>query len=92
MLATRRLSQDDPTMTLEMVLNRFQEMGGARVAGMGGMIPPAFLWYHQFGYKERWNKAEWSDKSMKRTFDEYYQEAMDKGWWGQPHGQDLAGC
>ncbi|HEY5639159.1 MAG TPA: molybdopterin-dependent oxidoreductase, partial [Dehalococcoidia bacterium] len=82
MISMRRmLSQDDPTMTLEMVLNRFQEQGGARVAGMGGMIPPAFLWYHQFGYKERWNKKEWSDPSMKRTFDEYYQEAMDKGWW-----------
>ena len=82
MISMRRmLSQDDPTMTLEMVLNRFQEMGGARVGGMGGMIPPAFLWYHQFGYKERWNKKEWSDPSMKRSFDEYYQEAMDKGWW-----------
>jgi anaerobic selenocysteine-containing dehydrogenase len=68
-------------MTLEMVLNRFQEAGAGRLAGMGGMIPPAFLWYHQYGYKERWNKAEWSDPSMKRTFEEYYQEAMDKGWW-----------
>ena len=45
------------------------------------MFPPAFLWYHQYGYKERWNKKDWSDPGMKRTFDEYYQEAMDKGWW-----------
>ncbi len=82
MLATRRiLSQDDPTMTLEMTLNRAMEMGAGRIGGFGGMIPPVFLWYHQFGYKERWNKKDWGDPSMKRTFDEYYQEAMDKGWW-----------
>lgn len=84
MISMRRMmSQDDPTMTLEMIMNRFLESGAGRMAGMGGMIPPAFLWYHQFGYKERWNNKEWSDKSMKRTFDEYYQEAMDKGWWDQ---------
>lgn len=77
----RMLSADDPTMTMEMILNRAQEMGAGRMAGFGGMIPPAFLWYHQFGYQERWNRKEWSDPSMKRTFDEYYQEAMDKGWW-----------
>ncbi len=81
-LAMRRmLAQDDPTMTTEMVLNRAQEMGAGRVAGFGGMIPPAFLWYHQFGYKERWNRQDWQDPTMKRTFDEYLQEAMDKGWW-----------
>ncbi len=77
----RMMAQDDPTMTTEMVLNRAQEMGAGRVAGFGGMIPPAFLWYHQFGYKERWNRKDWQDPTMKRTFDEYLQEAMDKGWW-----------
>jgi len=81
-LAMRRMmAQDDPTMTTEMVLNRAQEMGAGRVAGFGGMIPPAFLWYHQFGYKERWNRKDWQDPTMKRTFDEYLQEAMEKGWW-----------
>jgi len=77
----RMLGADDPTMTLEMILNRAQEMGAGRLAGQGVMVPPAFLWYHQFGYKERWNRKEWSEQGMKRTFDEYYQEAMDKGWW-----------
>jgi DMSO reductase family type II enzyme molybdopterin subunit len=81
-LAARRfLSADDPTMTIEMVINKAAEMGAAARAGFGGMIPPAFLWYHQYGYKERWNRKDWSDPSMKRTFDEYLEEAMDKGWW-----------
>jgi DMSO reductase family type II enzyme molybdopterin subunit len=79
---TRRfLSADDPTMTMEMVINKAAEMGAGRLAGFGGMIPPAFLWYHQFGYRERWNREDWSDPTMKRSFDEYFQEAMDKGWW-----------
>jgi DMSO reductase family type II enzyme molybdopterin subunit len=82
MVATRRLmSADDPTMTMEMVMNRAQEMGAGRMGGFGAMFPPVFLWYHQYGYKDRWNRADWSDTSMKRTFDEYYKEAMDKGWW-----------
>ena len=78
---SRMLTRDDPTMTTEMAINRAAEMGAARFAGMGRLFPPAFLWYHQFGYKERWNRGEWSDPSMKRSFDEYFQEAMDKGWW-----------
>jgi DMSO reductase family type II enzyme molybdopterin subunit len=82
LLGVRRfLSADDPTMTMEMVINKAATMGAGRTAGQGSMFPPAFLWYQQFGYKERWNRKDWSDPSMKRTFDEYFQEAMDKGWW-----------
>jgi DMSO reductase family type II enzyme molybdopterin subunit len=80
--ARRFLSADDPTMTNEMIMNRAQEMGaGGRLGGFGNMVPPAFLWYQQYGFKERWNRKDWADPTMKRTFDEYYQEAMDKGWW-----------
>lgn len=77
----RFLTADDPTMTTEMAMNRATEMGAASRAGFGGMIPPAFLWYHQYGYKERWNRKDWSDPTMKRSFDEYLDEAMEKGWW-----------
>ncbi len=84
MISMRRfLTADDPTLTNEMIINRAGEMAGSRLGGLGKMFPPAFLWYHQFGYRERWNRADWSDPTMKRTFDEYYQEAMDKGWWDQ---------
>ncbi len=77
----RMISADDPTLTTEMIINRAMEMASSRGGAMGRMFPPVFLWYEQFGYKERWNNPEWSDPSMKRTFDEYYQEALDKGWW-----------
>ncbi len=79
--ARRFMSADDPTMTDEMVINRASEMAGQRLGGMGRFFPPVFLWYHQYGYKERWNRKDWSDPGMKRSFDEYFQEAEDKGWW-----------
>jgi DMSO reductase family type II enzyme molybdopterin subunit len=69
----------DPTWT--------DEMAGIEMArqatSMGGfsMIPPAFFWYYHCGYRERWNRKEWSDPSMRRSFDEYMEEALDKGWW-----------
>ena len=79
--ARRFLSADDVTLTTEMIANRAAEMASARLATMGAWFPPVFLWYHQYGYRERWNRGDWSDPGMKRTFDEYFQEAMDKGWW-----------
>ena len=78
--ARRMLTQDDPTLTLEMVTYRASQMA-AELGGLGRMIPPAFLWYYQYGYKERWNNPDNNDPSMKRTFDEYLNEAIDKGWW-----------
>jgi len=81
LIAMRRmLAQGDPTMTPEMMQNRGAEMA-AELGGLGNMVPPAFLWYYQYGYKERWNNPENHDPSMKRSFDEYLTEAVEKGWW-----------
>jgi DMSO reductase family type II enzyme molybdopterin subunit len=78
--ARRMLTADDPTMTLEMVTYRAAQMA-SEIGGLGRLIPPAFLWYYQYGYKERWNNPDNNDPSMKRTFDEYLNEALDRGWW-----------
>ena len=63
-----------------MMQNRASQMD-SELAGMGNTMPPAFVWYYQYGYKDRWNNPENHDPSMKRTFDEYITEAMEKGWW-----------
>jgi len=76
----RMLAMSDPTMTTEMVQNRGAEIAG-EFGGAGNTIPPAFLWYYQYGYKERWDNPENHDPSMKKTFGEYMNEAVDKGWW-----------
>ncbi|MDB4433357.1 molybdopterin-dependent oxidoreductase [bacterium] len=82
LIAMRRLiAQSDPTLTPEMVSNRGAQVVG-ELGGMGRMMPPAFLWYFQYGYKERWNNPDNNDPSMRRSFDEYVREAIDAGWWG----------
>ncbi len=78
--ARRMLGGDDPTLTMEMLANRAATVA-SELGGLGRMIPPAFLWYYQYGYKERWNNPDNNDPSMKKTFDEYLNEAIDKGWW-----------
>jgi len=81
LIAMRQLlANSDPTMTAEMVQNRAAELAG-ELGGLGFSMPPAFLWYYQFGYKERWNDPENNDPTMKRSFDEYVEEAMAKGWF-----------
>jgi anaerobic selenocysteine-containing dehydrogenase len=81
MIAMRRLiAQADPTMTLEMIQNRAAE-AAAELGGMGNMMPPAFLWYYQYGAKERWNHPDNVDPTLKRSFDDYLTEAVEKGWW-----------
>jgi DMSO reductase family type II enzyme molybdopterin subunit len=76
----RILSSEDPTMTSEMTQNRGGEMA-SELGGLGSIMPPAFLWYYQYGYKERWNDPENNDPSMQRSFDEYVEEAIEKGGW-----------
>jgi len=58
-----------------------QTMVNAARAGLAGMIPPAFFWYYHCGYRERWNNRAWGDPAMRRTFDEYLSEAVERGWW-----------
>jgi len=67
----------DPTLTRAIVSIEQAKVPG----GAGGMVPPVFFWYHHAGYKDSWQKKEWHDPSMKRPFDEYFEEAVEKDWW-----------
>jgi DMSO reductase family type II enzyme molybdopterin subunit len=71
------IKEEDPTRTDEMI--RIETT--VRLGSAAGLVPPAFLWYRHCGYRENWNRAGWNDPTMKRPFDEYMQEAMEKGWW-----------
>ncbi|MFQ5666794.1 MAG: molybdopterin-dependent oxidoreductase [Candidatus Binatia bacterium] len=68
---------EDPTLTEEMCRIELT----CRMAAFSGLIPPAFLWYRHCGYRENWNRKEWSDPSMVRPFDDYMREALEKAWW-----------
>jgi len=72
------LKEQDPTLTDEMLGYKLEAM----MAQMMGLFrPPAFFWYYHCGYKEIWNRPGYNDPGMKRTFDEYFEEACAKGWW-----------
>ena len=45
------------------------------------MVPAFFLWYHHTRLRERWENASWSDPAMRRSFGEYFEEAVQQGWW-----------
>jgi DMSO reductase family type II enzyme molybdopterin subunit len=85
-LATRAMSdamvqsmiEADPTITDEIArYNVEREM----TKMMGIFTPPAFFWYHHCGYREVWNRPGYNDPEMKRSFDEYFREACEKGWF-----------
>jgi DMSO reductase family type II enzyme molybdopterin subunit len=77
----KNLQEQDPTMTDEIVAYRVEQIMATL---MGLFTPPAFFWYHHCGYREIWNRPGYGDAGMKRSFDEYFQEACSKGWWGPP--------
>lgn len=87
-MAIAAVRQEDPTLSEELAVRRINQIlsetgAGSGVRGASGatMSPLAFWWYWQAGFKERWNKPGWGDDSLPRTFDEYFDEALQSGWW-----------
>ncbi|MFQ5382187.1 MAG: molybdopterin-dependent oxidoreductase, partial [Dehalococcoidia bacterium] len=90
--ALAAMKAEDPTMTTEIAVREmmrrlasrereaFNRIGQTPTGG-GTSSPPAFWWYRHAGYRERWNKKEWGDESLPRSFDEYFEEALANGWW-----------
>ena len=86
--ALAAMKASDPTMTTEIAVTELARFGagrsrGAREGSSGGgtSSPPAFWWYSHGGFKDRWNRREWGDETLPRGFDDYLNEALDRGWW-----------
>jgi DMSO reductase family type II enzyme molybdopterin subunit len=73
-----QLREQDPSLTGELPARALW-----RVIGTGASATPAFFWYHQAGFRERWNRPEWNDPDMRRPFDDYYREAVQAETWKQ---------
>jgi DMSO reductase family type II enzyme molybdopterin subunit len=73
----KAMKAQDPTLTDELAVIQL----ASNLAPQVNFTPPVFFWYYHCGYRENWNKREWHDRSMARSFDEYMKEALDKGWW-----------
>jgi DMSO reductase family type II enzyme molybdopterin subunit len=91
-LATNQLDiedeakKHDPDLTSEMLAIAVEraearESKLAPVPMSNILVPPHFFWYWHGGYKDVWNNRSWADTGMKRSFDQYFTEAIDKGWW-----------
>ena len=83
LMMRRMMAASDPTQTKEMVQNRMLELVAETGGVMGSPIPPAFLWYYQEGYKERWNDPENNCPTMKRSYDEYVERGDREGLVGR---------
>ncbi len=80
-MMTEAMLAADPTLTRTILT-----VEQARNSDTMGFVPPVFFWYRFCGYRDSWNRSEWHDPSMPRPFDEYMDEALEKGWWA---GSDL---
>ncbi len=74
---SEKIRAADPTLSDEMVAIERERLAPT----LWGAAPPVFYWYYHGGYREVWNRKEWHDPAMKRSFDEYLAEAMAKNWW-----------
>ncbi|MEJ2133038.1 MAG: molybdopterin-dependent oxidoreductase, partial [Gammaproteobacteria bacterium] len=70
----------DPTATLEIAIRDMIRLSGVP----RGANIAALWWKTHADYGKRWNTPGWGDDSLPRSFDEYFDEAMDKGWWREP--------
>ena len=73
----RQLREQDPTLTGELADRVIWRMMGSSTA-----VTPAFFWYHQAGFRERWTRSEWHDPDMPRSFQDYFDEAVASKAWG----------
>ncbi len=69
--------QVDPTLSDELALIEMWRQFSAE----GPLVPPALFWYVHAGHRERWNRREWGEPTMERSFDEYWDEALATGAW-----------
>ena len=52
-----------------------------------GSVLPVFFLYHHAGYDALWNRPEWNDPALDRTFGEYLEESVRRGYW---HAREIA--
>ena len=71
------LRAGDPTLTDELATLDLLSM-----VPMHRKIVPAFMLLQRYsGYGKVWNRRNWGDPTLPRSFDEYFREAREAGWW-----------
>jgi len=69
----------DPDLTDELLMVDWV----TSMTKQAGMVPPVFFQYYHGGYDKLWDKPEWNDPTLKKTFGKYLKEAIEKGYWDE---------
>ena len=48
-----------------------------------GTVPPVFFMYNHAGYDKLWDKPEWNDPSLEKTFGEYLRESIEREYFDE---------
>ena len=70
---------NDPDLTDEILLAKLAEEGSKQ----HGTVPPVFFLYNHAGYDRLWDRPEWNDPTLERTFGEYLKESVDREFWDE---------
>lgn len=70
---------NDPDLTDEILIAKMAQQG----TKLHGTVPPVFFLYNHAGYDKLWDKPEWNDPTLKRTFGEYMKESIERGFWDE---------
>jgi ethylbenzene hydroxylase subunit alpha/complex iron-sulfur molybdoenzyme family reductase subunit alpha len=76
-----QMRAQDPDVTPENVGIEMAKL----VTGRMGWVPPAIFLHNHCGYEALYDKKEWQDPALARSFSEYLDEATEKGWWKPEH-------
>jgi len=69
----------DPATSDEQVSIAFEK----EIARDVGSVLPVFYLYNHAGYDELWDRPEWQDPALDRTFGQYLQESARRGYWDE---------
>ncbi|MBT4162264.1 MAG: molybdopterin-dependent oxidoreductase, partial [Gammaproteobacteria bacterium] len=70
---------NDPDLTDEILVAKMEQEGLKK----HGTVPPVFFLYNHAGYDKLWDRPEWNDPTLKRTFGEYLKESVDREFWDE---------
>ncbi|MBW2242067.1 MAG: molybdopterin-dependent oxidoreductase [Deltaproteobacteria bacterium] len=69
----------DPDVSDEMVSIELQKEATRDF----GSVLPTFFMYNHAGYDELWDRPEWQDPSLDRTYGQYMKESVERGYWDE---------
>jgi DMSO reductase family type II enzyme molybdopterin subunit len=55
----------------------------SEAAKLFGSVLPVFFLYRHAGYHQLWDRAEWNDPQLERSFGEYLEESLRRGYWDE---------